>query len=52
MHGTERVPRTGPVIFASNHTGVIDGPLLAIFSPRPAHALTKVEMFKGCMGSS
>ncbi len=50
MHGTDRVPRTGPVIFASNHTGVIDGPLLAIFSPRPAHALTKVEMFKGKMG--
>jgi len=50
MHGTDHVPRTGPVIFASNHTGVIDGPLLAIFSPRPAHALTKVEMFKGKMG--
>ena len=50
LHGTEGVPRTGPVIFACNHTGVIDGPLLAIFSPRAAHALTKVEMFKGFMG--
>jgi len=50
LHGTEDVPRTGPVIYACNHTGVIDGPLLAIFSPRPAHALTKVEMFKGFMG--
>ena len=50
LHGTETVPSTGPVIFACNHTGVIDGPLLAIFSPRAAHALTKVEMFKGFMG--
>lgn len=51
LHGADRVPRTGPVILASNHTGVIDGPLLAIFSPRAAHALTKKEMFKGTMGA-
>jgi 1-acyl-sn-glycerol-3-phosphate acyltransferase len=30
--------------------GVVDGPLLAIFAPRPAHALTKVEMFRGFLG--
>jgi 1-acyl-sn-glycerol-3-phosphate acyltransferase len=45
------VPASGPVIFASNHIGVIDGPLLAIFAPRPVHALTKIEMFKGRLGS-
>lgn len=50
VHGTERVPATGPVIFAANHVGVIDGPLLAIFAPRPVHALTKIEMFAGRMG--
>ena len=50
LHATHQVPRTGPVIFASNHVGVIDGPLLAIFAPRPTHALTKVEMFKGAVG--
>jgi 1-acyl-sn-glycerol-3-phosphate acyltransferase len=44
------VPASGPIIYASNHVGVIDGPLLAIFAPRPAHALTKVEMFKGLLG--
>jgi len=48
VHG-ERVPPTGPVLYASNHVGVLDGPLLAIYSPRPAHALTKEEMFKGIM---
>lgn len=50
IHLTGKVPASGPVIFASNHIGVIDGPLLAIFSPRPVHALTKTEMFKGPLG--
>jgi 1-acyl-sn-glycerol-3-phosphate acyltransferase len=44
------VPASGPIIYASNHVGIIDGPMLAIFAPRPAHALTKVEMFKGFLG--
>lgn len=48
VHG-ERVPSAGAVLYASNHVGVLDGPLLAIYSPRPAHALTKEEMFKGIM---
>jgi 1-acyl-sn-glycerol-3-phosphate acyltransferase len=50
LHHPERVPLSGPVIFAANHMGVIDGPILAIFSPRPVHALTKREMFKGRLG--
>ena len=45
----EKLPQKGPVILASNHVGVADGPLLAIFGPRPVHALTKQEMFKGFM---
>ena len=39
------------MIFAANHIGVIDGPLLAIFAPRPVHALTKHEMFDGGSGA-
>lgn len=50
VHHADRVPASGPVIFASNHVGVVDGPLLAIFSPRPVHALTKSEMFEGRLG--
>ena len=46
-HGVDNVPATGPVILASNHIGIIDGPMLAIFPPRPAHVLTKDEMFHG-----
>lgn len=50
VHGTEHAPATGPVIFASNHAGWLDGPLLAVFAPRPVHALTKEEMFEGRTG--
>ncbi len=50
VHGAENVPSAGPVILAANHVGVIDGPLLAIYTPRPVHALTKVEMFEGPLG--
>jgi 1-acyl-sn-glycerol-3-phosphate acyltransferase len=46
----DKVPAKGPVIIASNHVGVLDGPLLAIFAPRPVHALTKEEMFRGKTG--
>ncbi|CAB4687257.1 MAG: 1-acyl-sn-glycerol-3-phosphate acyltransferase [Actinobacteria bacterium] len=50
VHGSELVPAQGPVIFAANHVGIIDGPLLAIYAPRPVHALTKAEMFEGRLG--
>ena len=50
VHHAERVPEAGGVILASNHIGIIDGPLLAVFSPRPVHALTKQEMFDGRLG--
>ena len=50
LHHADRFPRSGGVIVASNHVGVLDGPLLAICSPRPVHALTKEEMFAGRLG--
>jgi 1-acyl-sn-glycerol-3-phosphate acyltransferase len=49
-HHLGHVPPQGPLVVAANHTGVIDGPLLAIFGPRPVHALTKEEMFRGRLG--
>ena len=50
LTGTGHVPATGPVIVAGNHIGVLDGPLVAIMSPRPVHLLTKHEMFHGAVG--
>ena len=49
-HGHEVIERRGPHIIASNHVGLLDGPLLASFAPRPVHALTKKEMFEGRTG--
>jgi 1-acyl-sn-glycerol-3-phosphate acyltransferase len=49
-YGEEHVRRRGPHIIASNHIGLLDGPLLAAFAPRPVHALTKKEMFEGHTG--
>ena len=49
-HGAEHIARRGAHIIASNHIGLIDGPLLAAFAPRPVHALTKKEMFEGATG--
>lgn len=51
VQGESHVPRSGAVILASNHIGLLDGPLLAAFSPRPVHALTKLEMFEGRTGA-
>ena len=51
VHHAERFPSSGPVVVAANHIGIVDGPLMAIFAPRPVHALTKIEMFQGVLGS-
>lgn len=51
VRGAEHVPATGPIVFAANHIGFLDGPLMAIVGPRPVHALTKNELFAGPMGA-
>lgn len=48
--GAERVPATGPVLFAANHTSVVDGPILEGVTPRRVHILVKEEMFTGPVG--
>lgn len=48
--GRERVPSTGPVLLAANHSGIADGPILIGVAPRPLHILVKKEMFSGPIG--
>lgn len=48
--GRATVPATGPLLFVGNHVGVVDGPLLAAYSPRLVSMLVKREMFAGPMG--
>ncbi len=50
LHDAAKVPQSGPLVMAANHVGWIDGPLLAICSPRPVHALTKQEMYSHGLG--
>lgn len=48
--GAENVPAHGQLIFASNHLGLLDGPLLFGLAPRPANLLAKEELFRGPSG--
>lgn len=50
VHAGELLPAHGPYILASNHIGLLDGPLMVAFAPHPVHALTKKEMFQGHTG--
>ncbi len=50
VHQADAVPALGPVLFASNHVGLLDGPLLVAVAPRYPHCLVKQEMFHGPAG--
>ena len=51
IRGEENFPEHGPVVVVANHVGVLDGPLMAILSPRPVHLLAKREMYHGVLGA-
>ncbi|MEV6173567.1 lysophospholipid acyltransferase family protein [Streptomyces sp. NPDC051954] len=48
--GGWRVPATGPVILAVNHSHNIDGPMVIGVAPRASHFLVKKEAFVGPLG--
>ncbi len=50
VYGAENVPADGRVIVAANHAGLIDGPLMMGFVPRPTHFLVKGAFFRGPVG--
>ncbi|MFF7241313.1 1-acyl-sn-glycerol-3-phosphate acyltransferase [Streptomyces collinus] len=49
--GAWRMPATGPVILAVNHSHNIDGPMVMGVAPRPTHFLIKKEAFVGPLGA-
>ncbi|MFJ5839270.1 lysophospholipid acyltransferase family protein [Streptomyces shenzhenensis] len=49
--GAWKVPVSGPVILAVNHSHNIDGPMVMGVAPRPTHFLIKKEAFIGPLGS-
>ncbi|MFI5620026.1 lysophospholipid acyltransferase family protein [Streptomyces sp. NPDC051567] len=48
--GAWKVPATGPVILAVNHSHNIDGPMVMGTAPRPLHFLIKKEAYVGPLG--
>ncbi len=48
--GSGNVPADGPVIFAGNHIGYLDGPLMYGVAPRPMHVMVKQEFFDNPLG--
>ena len=47
VEGKDNVPRTGRVIFASNHLSFIDSVAIPVAAPRPVHFLAKASYFEG-----
>jgi 1-acyl-sn-glycerol-3-phosphate acyltransferase len=45
-HGREHVPATGPVLLVSNHSSLLDPPLIGGTCPRPLTFLAKAELFR------
>ncbi|MFF3939353.1 lysophospholipid acyltransferase family protein [Streptomyces phaeofaciens] len=48
--GAWKVPASGPLIFAVNHSHNIDGPMVIGVAPRASHFLVKKEAFVGPLG--
>ncbi|MBS1675388.1 MAG: 1-acyl-sn-glycerol-3-phosphate acyltransferase [Actinobacteria bacterium] len=47
IEGRAGVPKTGPVIFASNHLSFIDSIAIPVVAPRRVHFLAKSSYFEG-----
>lgn len=47
IEGRKNMPRTGPVILASNHLSFIDSFVIPMFAPRPVYFLAKSSYFEG-----
>jgi 1-acyl-sn-glycerol-3-phosphate acyltransferase len=47
VEGRGNVPKSGPVIFASNHLSFIDSIAIPVAAPRPVHFLAKSSYFDG-----
>lgn len=48
--GRASFPTSGPVVLVANHSGLLDGPLVAAVAPRTPHFLVKQEVYAGRLG--
>lgn len=47
IEGVGNIPRSGPIILASNHLSFVDSFVLPLFAPRPVYFLAKSSYFDG-----
>jgi 1-acyl-sn-glycerol-3-phosphate acyltransferase len=47
VSGAEHIPRTGPLLLASNHRSFIDSVVIPAVAPRPVNFLAKKDYFEG-----
>lgn len=50
VHGTENIPKTGPLVIASNHLSLLDPPVIGVVAPRKVHFMAKRELFVPVLG--
>ena len=50
VHGAENIPKTGPLVIASNHLSLLDPPVIGVAAPRKVHFMAKQELFVPVLG--
>lgn len=50
VEGTENIPKTGPLVIASNHISLLDPPVLGTAATRKVHFMAKEELFVPILG--
>lgn len=50
VHGAENIPKTGPLVIASNHLSLLDPPVIGVAAPRKVHFMAKSELFVPVLG--
>lgn len=50
VHGTENIPKNGPVVVASNHLSLLDPPVIGTAASRKVHFMAKQELFVPILG--
>ena len=50
VHGAENIPKTGPLVIASNHLSLLDPPVIGVAAPRKVHFMAKRELFVPVLG--
>lgn len=51
VKGTENIPKTGPLVIASNHLSLLDPPVIGVAATRKVHFMAKQELFVPVLGT-